>query len=57
MPMLDASVVDFALGLPSHFKLRGDQEKYILSRLTHRLPPEVAGRRKQGLSVPHRKSA
>ncbi|NQT16445.1 MAG: asparagine synthase (glutamine-hydrolyzing) [Planctomycetes bacterium] len=55
MPMLDASVVDFALGLPSDFKMRGNREKYILSRLTHRLPPEVAGRKKQGLALPHQR--
>jgi asparagine synthase (glutamine-hydrolysing) len=54
MPFLDRGVVDFALGLPSNLKLRGREEKYLLRRLAHHLPPRIAERRKQGLSIPVR---
>ena len=52
MPFLDRAIVDFALALPSNWKLRGYQEKYVLKGLTHLLPPELARRRKQGLRNP-----
>jgi asparagine synthase (glutamine-hydrolysing) len=52
LPLLDASVVDFALALPSQLKQRSGQEKYIISRLAAALPAEVATRRKQGLQIP-----
>lgn len=52
MPFLDRSIVDFALALPSDWKLRGRQEKYVLKGMTHLLPPALARRRKQGLRNP-----
>ena len=52
MPFLDRGVVDFALSLPSSLKLRGRQEKALLNRLAHHLPPQVANRRKHGLRIP-----
>jgi asparagine synthase (glutamine-hydrolysing) len=52
MPFLHRPVVDFALALPSDLKLRRGQEKAILRRLVRDLPPEIAGRRKQGLWYP-----
>jgi len=55
MPFLDRNVLEFALQLPSEFKLRRGQEKYILSKLVRRLPPEIRGRRKYGLQIPTEK--
>jgi asparagine synthase (glutamine-hydrolysing) len=52
MPFLDKSVFDFGLALPSRFKLKNGREKYILSKLTDRLPPEIRNRRKYGLHFP-----
>ena len=52
MPFADRAVVDFALALPSDWKMRGSQEKYVLKGLTHLLPAELAQRRKQGLRNP-----
>jgi asparagine synthase (glutamine-hydrolysing) len=52
-PFLDRSVVDFGLSLPSRLKLRGWQEKYVLSILARkRLPAPIARRRKFGLRNP-----
>lgn len=53
LPFLDRGIVDLALSLPSHYKLRNGQEKYLLSRITDRLPPELRNRRKQGLRLPY----
>jgi asparagine synthase (glutamine-hydrolysing) len=53
MPFLDRSVVDFGLSLPSRLKLRGRQEKFVLSILARRrLPAPIARRRKFGLRNP-----
>jgi len=52
MPFLDRNVIEFALSLPSSMKMRSGREKYILSKLTGRLPPEIARRRKYGLHFP-----
>jgi asparagine synthase (glutamine-hydrolysing) len=52
MPFLDGAVIDFAAGLPGHYKVRNGREKYILSRLGHLLPAELAARRKHGLRYP-----
>lgn len=52
MPFLDRTVLEFALALPSRFKLRLRQEKAILHGLSRHLPPEIAARRKHGLSLP-----
>lgn len=54
MPFLDRHVVDFALALPSNWKIRSGQEKFILKHLTRHLPPDVAARRKYALVVPIR---
>lgn len=57
MPFLDRKLVDFALRLPSDMKVRNRQQKYILSLLTQRLPPDIRRRRKQGLGYPARRFA
>lgn len=54
MPFLDRAVVDFALALPSDLKIRKGREKYILTLLGDRLPPEIAQRRKRGLDYPRK---
>jgi asparagine synthase (glutamine-hydrolysing) len=52
MPFLDRNVLEFALSLPSSMKMRGAQEKYIVSKLLHNLPKELVSRRKYGLHFP-----
>ena len=52
MPFLDKSVFDFGLAVPSRLKLKNGREKYILSKLADRLPPEIRNRRKYGLHFP-----
>jgi asparagine synthase (glutamine-hydrolysing) len=54
VPLLDHLFVEWVTGLPSHWKLRGNQQKYILKKLAERLgvPREVLYRKKQGFSLP-----
>ena len=52
MPFLDKSVFEFGLTLPSGLKVKDGREKYILSKLVDRLPPEIRNRRKYGLHFP-----
>ena len=52
MPFFDREVVDFALALPSRWKIRDGQEKYVLKQLTRFLPADVAARRKHSWSCP-----
>jgi len=53
MPFLDRAVVDFALRLPSQFKVHHGREKIVVRKLAERhLPPAVAKRRKHGLGYP-----
>lgn len=52
-PFLDIEVVDFARRLPSSFKIRGNETKWILKRAAEPLLPRgITGRRKQGFAVP-----
>jgi len=53
VPFLDQEVVEFALRLPSAFKLRGATTKYLLRRALRRvLPAEIVERSKHGFAVP-----
>jgi asparagine synthase (glutamine-hydrolysing) len=52
MPFLDRRLLDFASVLPSTMKIRGGQEKYVLSLLGSLLPARIARRRKFGLGYP-----
>ncbi len=53
MPFLDRSVVEFAMRLPSRFKVHRGREKRVVGEVARRLlPPEIAARRKQGLGYP-----
>ena len=52
-PFLDIDVVNFARRIPSGWKLRGGETKYLLMRaLAPWLPREVLYRAKQGFAVP-----
>jgi asparagine synthase (glutamine-hydrolysing) len=53
VPFLDPRLVQFTNKMPSHYKLRGNTEKYILKRAMQRiLPAQTLERRKQGLGTP-----
>ena len=53
VPMLDTQLVEFALRLPSTFKIGGTTTKRVLKRVARRhLGPRVARRRKSGFGLP-----
>ena len=53
VPLLDRRIVEFALGLPIHYKKRKSVTKYILKDILFDLvPKEYFNRPKQGFSVP-----
>lgn len=52
-PMTDPSLVEWAMRLPLHFKIRGPIGKYILRQaLAKHLPKSIAQRPKRGFGVP-----
>ena len=52
-PFLDTRVVDLANHLPTKFKFKGFQRKYILKKLMQgKLPNEIVHRKKKGFGVP-----
>ena len=52
-PFLDHHIVEFALSLPDHYKIRGKTTKYLLRQLLYRyVPPELVERPKQGFAIP-----
>ncbi len=53
-PLLDHVFVELATAMPTHMKLRGRTQKFILRKLAERLgvPTQVLYRRKQGFSMP-----
>jgi asparagine synthase (glutamine-hydrolysing) len=52
VPMLDHDLVEWAVGLPSDFKLRGKEGKYLLKRaLEPYIPAENLYRRKRGFAT------
>jgi asparagine synthase (glutamine-hydrolysing) len=52
-PMLDHTFMEFAAGLPSEFKLRGTETKYLLKRaVADLLPAGIIDRPKKGFGVP-----
>lgn len=56
VPLLDHLVLEFAAGLPAHFKVKGWTTKRILKEaFRERIPREVIERRKTGLPVPLRR--
>ena len=53
MPFLDYRVIEFAMGLPPHWKVNGMTEKYLLRKtFEHELPPTVSKRPKQPYRAP-----
>jgi asparagine synthase (glutamine-hydrolysing) len=53
VPLLDHRIVEFALNLPPHMKLRGSTTKFLLRRaVAGLLPAEVLAKPKQGFSIP-----
>jgi asparagine synthase (glutamine-hydrolysing) len=55
-PLLDHVFVEYAASLPSSWKLRGGERKYILKKLAERVgvPARAIYRPKQGFSMPLR---
>lgn len=53
VPILDHQFLEWASGLPHHFKLRGRQGKYLFKKSLDRfLPHNVLYRPKMGFAVP-----
>jgi asparagine synthase (glutamine-hydrolysing) len=53
VPYLDHRIVEFAYGLPSSMKLRGNTGKYILKKAAEKyLPKGIINRKKRGFAVP-----
>jgi asparagine synthase (glutamine-hydrolysing) len=53
VPFLDPAVVEFALAMPSSFKIdRGRRKRILLDAYRGRLPDEILDRPKQGFEVP-----
>lgn len=52
-PILDKEMVEFASTIPSHFKFREGEKKYLLKKAFRKLlPEEILYRKKMGFSVP-----
>lgn len=52
-PFLDADVMELAFSMPGHLKIRRGERKWILKRAMQGVLPEgIAGRRKEGFSIP-----
>ena len=53
VPFLDHRVVEFAASLPSQYKLKKQEGKYVLKKLMEKyLPDEIIYRKKMGFAVP-----
>ncbi len=52
-PLLDHRIIEFAARLPSPFKYRDGQKKWLLKQITHQyLPEKMMDRPKKGFGVP-----
>ena len=52
-PFLDSNIIEFAAQLPSHFKYRDGEQKWILKQITHKyLPESMMNRPKMGFTPP-----
>jgi asparagine synthase (glutamine-hydrolysing) len=52
-PILDHRVIEFAASIPSFFKYRSGEKKFILKQAFRDiLPPQIMNRKKMGFSVP-----
>ncbi|OPL13840.1 MAG: hypothetical protein AVO38_12780 [delta proteobacterium ML8_D] len=53
VPFMDHNLVEWAIRVPLHLKIRGMKNKYIIKKLGEKmLPHEVIGRQKVGFGVP-----
>jgi asparagine synthase (glutamine-hydrolysing) len=53
VPILDNDLVDFVLGIPSEFKVRGNDHKYLLKKVLKKyVPSELIERPKRGFGAP-----
>src|SRR5262245_27979881 len=53
VPFLDHKLIEFAVSVPAHFKLRWHTTKYLLRRaFRDQLPPGISQRRKHGFDLP-----
>jgi len=56
VPLLDHMVLEFAAGIPQHFKVRGTTTKRILKRaFADHVPTEIIKRKKTGFPLPYGK--
>jgi asparagine synthase (glutamine-hydrolysing) len=56
VPFLDHQILEFAAGLPSHFKLKGFETKRILKHaFRNRVPKAILTRKKAGFPIPYNK--
>lgn len=52
-PLLDHKLVEFGLALPDHYKIRGQETKYLLRKILYKhVPPTLLERPKQGFAIP-----
>jgi len=52
-PLLDHRLVEFAAGLPEHFKVNGGKLKFVLKELLRgKVPDSVLARKKEGFDIP-----
>ena len=55
VPFLDHHLVEFAMSIPDHLKIREGEQKYVLKRAVgDLLPPEIIYRKKMGFPTPIR---
>ena len=53
IPFLNSKIVNFSSAIPSDFKIRDNQSKYIVKELAKKyLPREIINRKKMGFSIP-----
>lgn len=52
-PLVDHEFLELTARIPSHFKIRRGESKWIFKELmSNRLPARIAGRKKQGFEIP-----
>lgn len=52
-PFLDHKLIEFIAKLPTKFKLRNNEKKYLLKKIVHKyIPQELMNRKKMGFSIP-----
>jgi asparagine synthase (glutamine-hydrolysing) len=52
-PFLDHRIIEYMAQLPDHYKILGNEKKYLLKKITHQLlPTQLMDRPKMGFSIP-----